>query len=175
MDAEDFELAAPHISVTRFTKGDTLCRDGDAFTDLCFVAQGLFKTFFTSRHGTTWIRSFSCEGDHLGPYGSILQGKPSRVTVEAIEDSVVVSIPFDKMLKLYELGAKWERFGRLVAEEHYRWWEDREFELMVLDALGRYQAATKTLNLILQRLTQRDMAQYIGVTAETLSRLKKKQ
>ena len=174
MSMEDLAQAESFMAIRRFEKGEVLCRAGDAFTDLCFVAQGLFKTYFTADDGTTWIRSFSSEGQHLGPYGSILLGRPSSVTVEALEDSVVVSLPFEKMLKLYDLGKKWERFGRLVAEDHYKWWEVREHQLMVLDAMGRYQAAIKMLDPILHRLKQRDIAQFLGVTPEALSRLRKK-
>lgn len=173
MNDEDFSLAEPYLRVTRIEKGNRLCTAGEHFYDLCFVAQGLFKAFFISDEGVTWIRSFSCEGQHVGPFGSMLLGQPSSVTIEAIEDSVVVSIKHANMLKLYERGAKWERFGRLIAEEHYKWWEYREHQLMVPDAAGRLQSAMVTLSGIIDRITQRDLAQYLRITPEALSRIKK--
>jgi len=173
MDHKDFVQAKEFLSVVRLDKGDFLCSAGEPFEHLCFVAQGLFKSYFTTPAGVTWIRSFSAEGQAVGPYGSILLQCPSSVSVEAIEDSVVVKIKHQDMLRLYERGAVWERLGRLVAEDHYRWWDVREFELMVLDAETRYLSALKILAPILDRITQRDLAQYIGITAEALSRVKR--
>jgi CRP-like cAMP-binding protein len=173
MNDEDFKLAEPYLRVTRIDKGQRLCTAGEFFHDLCFVAQGLFKAFFITDEGVTWIRSFSCEGQHVGPLGSMLLGQPSSVSIEALEDSVVVSIKHAHMLKLYEHGAKWERFGRLIAEEHYKWWEYREHQLMVPDAAGRLQSAMVVLSGIIGRITQRDLAQYLRVTPEALSRIKK--
>lgn len=174
MGNDEFLRAQPFLKVTRIEKGDFLCEVGDNFSDLCFVAQGLFKTYFMTSDSTPWIRSFSCEGQHVGPYGSILYGQPSKVTVEAIEDSVVVGIRHDDMQRLYAEGAPWERLGRLLAEENYRWWEYRAYELLTLDGQGRYKSAKEALAPIIDRITQRDLAQYIGITAEALSRLKKK-
>ena len=173
MNDEDFKLAAPYLRVISIKKGGRLCSAGERFEDLCFVAQGLFKAFFITDEGVTWIRSFSREGEHVGSIGSLLLNQPSAVTIEALEDSIVVSIKHSHMQKLYEHGAKWERFGRLIAEEHYKWWEYREHQLMVPDAAGRLQSAMGVLAPIIDRITQKDLAQYLRVTPEALSRIKK--
>lgn len=162
------------ISETPYAKGSFFTRAGESHDRIGFVARGLFRVYYTGADGTHHIRNFCPEGTPIGSYATVLQCAPAHVDIEALEDSLVLQFSYrDFQERMHEKPA-WERIARRVAELHYVSRERREFDLLTRDAEGRFARFREEFGHIEARLTSTDIASYIGVRRETLSRLKRR-
>ena len=169
-----FESFAAGLRETTFAKGRLFTRIGDANDRVGFVKSGVFKVYYLTADGKAVIRNFCREGTPLGSYATILVQRPAHVNIEALEDAVVLETTYSHMEQFFSHDASWERLGRRIAEGHYISRERREYQLLSLDARGRYEAFKEDFPGLESRVTQSDIASYIGVDPATLSRLRAK-
>ena len=173
-DPEIFGLLERHAEEASYPRGDFFTRVGDTHDRLGFVIEGLFRVYYTGTDGTHYIRNFCHEGRPIGSYATILSDRPAHVDIEALEDSTVLEISYAIIHAELDRSRAWERIARRIAEQHYISRERREEVLLTLDASGRFAEFEEELGHIAHRLTQADIASYIGVRPETLSRLMKR-
>lgn len=104
---------------------------------------------------------------------SALTGEPSDLSIICEEDCEFLELNFDKLQQLYQQSIYIERIGRRMAEEEFI----EEFSMrrmfLKMDALQRYEYMEKEHPEVLHRFQQKDIATFLGVTPETLSRLRK--
>ena len=165
---------AAGLRESQYSKGEMFTRIGEGSDRIGFVKSGLFKVYYSTPDGRAVIRNFCYEGKPIGSYGTILTGKPAHVNIEAIEDSTVLKTTYAHFEEFFTKSAAWEKLGRKVAEAHYISRERREFQLLSLNANDRYTAFRKDFPGLEARVTQVDIASYIGVDPATLSRLRSK-
>ncbi|KAF6584056.1 Crp/Fnr family transcriptional regulator, partial [Paenibacillus sp. EKM208P] len=77
---------------------------------------GLFRLFYTLADGREYNVGFSPEDDYVTSYGAMIQGEPSTFSIEAMEDSVVIEIPYHVLKELMDTSHMWERFVRKSVE-----------------------------------------------------------
>lgn len=152
-------------------KGDSVLRAGESPELMGFVFSGLLRTYYVRPDGSSRVRHFSSEGSGFGAFGAWLGGTTSNVTIDAIEDSRLCVCKFSDFSKLYHRGPWWQEYGRKRAEHFYMVKERREQQLLLRTAVERYEDFFKEFGHIGSRLAQRDIASYIGVAPESLSRL----
>lgn len=169
-EAELADFAAA-FTAKPYGRGEFFTRVGDTHDRVGFVARGLFRVYYAGADGEYHIRNFCFEGKPLGSYATILAGRPAHVSIEALEDSVVLQFPYSALAGRYSRGPSWERLGRRVAEEHYISRERREYSLLAFDAAGRIARFQEDFPGLEARLTRADIASYVGVRPETLSRV----
>jgi CRP-like cAMP-binding protein len=160
------------VSEARYAKGSFFTRSGDTHDRLGFVVRGLFRVYYTGSDGTMHVRNFCHEGMPIGSYATVLQAQPAHVDIEALEDSQVLQFSYGDFMKRVDGDLAWERVARRLGEQHYVSRERREQVLLTLDAAGRLAAFEQEFGAISHRLTASDIASYIGVRRETLSRLR---
>jgi CRP-like cAMP-binding protein len=165
---------APVITVQRYEPGELFTRVGDTHDRVGFVLSGVFRVYYVAPDGEMFIRNFCHEGKPVGSYATILTGKPAHVSIEALEPASVAQFSYAELARRYDRHPVWERIGRRIAEEHYIARERREYHLLAFDAATRYEHFRRDFPGLDQRITQVNIASYIGVTPETLSRLRKK-
>jgi len=156
-----------------FVKGENFIQQGNSALSVGFVNKGLFKAFGTSSTGVEYIRNFCSQGYFIGAYAAAIQSAPADMTIEALEDSSVTEIDYKMLHQFFESGLNWQKLARTIAEFHYIEREQKEFRLLTLSALERYQLFQAENKHLLSRVSQADIASYIGVTPESLSRLLK--
>lgn len=162
------------FEVTNYPRGSFFTRDGDTHDRVGFVILGVFRVYYTSSDGEMHIRNFCKEGMPLGSYATILQKQPAHVAIEALEDSIVAQFSYQALKSRFDRHAAWERLGRRIAEEHYISRERREYQLLAFDATARYEKFLEDFPGLEARITQANIASYVGVKPETLSRISKK-
>jgi CRP-like cAMP-binding protein len=101
----------------------------------------------------------------------MITGAPSAYTVEAMEPSVVIEISNAALQALMQASHNWERFVRLSLERLYIRKEERERELLYLNAKRRYEAFLAKYPGLEKRIPQYHIASYIGISPVSLSRL----
>lgn len=161
------------VRVTR-RKGEFLFGQHAESSNLFFIEQGLVKAFYETRDGKEFIKSFICEGQIIGSLQALLADRPNSFSVVALEDCVVREIPKAQLLgaadKNGELQALMNKQLLMLAMKK----EQREYELLCLSAEERYQMFCQREAELAIRLTQVDIARYLGITPVALSRIRKR-
>ena len=161
------------LEARTIAKHDLFVKEGQVANDMAIVHKGAFRMYFTyqEREQTGY---FMFEGQWLGDYESFLTRQPAANNVQALEDSEVLCLSYNKMQELYSMGARYERFGRLIAEYVYLVTMNSYKSLLLKTAEERYLELLNTQPQILERLPQHYIASYLGIQAPSLSRIRNK-
>ena len=155
------------------TKGEYLLEEGKVNNYLYFVEKGCLRGYYNldGKEVSYW---FSTEGMFASSFYSFISRKPSYETIRALEDSSTIAIHFDDLTKLYTDFHEIEKLGRLVNERYYLQLEERTYSLQFLSAKDRYEKMIANNPTWLQRISLGFLASYLGITQETLSRIRGK-
>lgn len=160
--------------VKQVPRGHILYPAGVLPDSFAFVYFGLFRVYVTDTKGTEYNKNFFDEGKYPGAMTALLTGSPSVTTIEALEDSTVVTIDFRRYRKLLE-----ERHDLKMYQIHYleRNWllvkDSREIEIVQDDATRRYLRFMEEHGTIATRIPQYHIASHLGITPTQLSRIRK--
>lgn len=157
-----------------FHKGSFLFRQGDRAGNLFIIQQGLVKAYYETRDGKEFIKSFIQEGEFIGSMQAIVANNPNPFTVISIEDCRALEIPKTVLLDLVTREPKaTETLNSLLLKLAMKK-EMREYELLCLSAEERYLLFCHRESALLKRLSQNDVARYLGITPVALSRIRKR-
>jgi CRP-like cAMP-binding protein len=162
------------LRLRKFGPHENFTRIGDTHDLVGFVLRGLFRIYYISQDGGLHVRGFCAEGYALGSYATIISSQPAHVNIEALEPSLVLQLAYSEISKRFDKHPAWERLGRRLAEYHYISRETREYQFLAFDAAERYDKFLEDFPGFEQRISQTNIASYIGVAPETLSRIIRK-
>jgi CRP-like cAMP-binding protein len=129
---------------------------------------------YYNKDGKRFIDEFSLDHEFITDYSSFLNGIPSDKNIQCIEDTTVFVISRKQLDKLYaQKNADFERLGRVMAEQLYLQWHDKSKSLLMDSATERYSKLIKNRDQLPQRVPQYLLAEYLGITPESLSRIRK--
>jgi CRP-like cAMP-binding protein len=150
-----------------------LLQPGQVARRLYFIESGLVRGYalHEGREVSSW---FMREGDFVISIVSFLTQLPSTEYLELLEPSVVHSIGYGQLQALYRDFPEFNLFGRLITEQYYVRSEQRAQQLRTLTAAARYARLRAEFPGVLQRVALQHIASYLGIAAETLSRLRGK-
>ncbi len=155
-------------------KGTCLFRQHEPAANLFFIEQGLVKAFYETRDGKEFIKSFIRERQIIGSLQALFADRPNSFSVVALEDCVVREIPKAHLLGAADENRELQKLmnEQLLALAMKK--EQREYELLCLSAETRYQVFCQREAALADRLTQLDIARYLGITPVALSRIRKR-
>lgn len=152
-------------------KKDLILKENEQCDFLAFVQEGIFR-FYSFNDGVERITAFFFPGDFVTNYRSFLTGKPSEHNIEALTDGVIYRIKLAQLQKLYDKHQTLERLGRLVAENLYLIVANRLDSFMFQSPAERYNELVKRNSKLLTEIPQYMIAAYLGISPETLSRIR---
>lgn len=166
------QYLAAHGRPVTLLPGQFLLRAGEVDPPFYFLQIGLLKATYLAADGKETIKSFLDEGSLVGSLRCASDRKPSPMGIVALEPSSLLrfSLPDlrERARSDLELANDLvERLLRIAAKK-----EQREEEFLMLSPFDRYIALQASNPSLLQRVTQNDIARYLGVTAVALSRMK---
>jgi CRP-like cAMP-binding protein len=171
--AEQVREFAAAARTSLIAKGSYLVELGDASHPLYFVHSGAIRyMLILPESGDDVTKDFSFAPAFAASFGSAVSGQPARVGIAAMTDCVVSSWPLQRLTALYDADAEWQKLGRKLAEWLYVRKEDREIAFLTQTPEQRYAALTLKLGEMIAQVPQRHLASYLGITPESLSRLK---
>lgn len=162
------------ISIKRIRKGENFIRAGQSPRTIGFVKKGLFRYFYTSEEGSEFTKGFFDTGSIISSYDAILENNPSHYTIEALEDSNVEVIQYNRFQQLFSEDPCWNEFLVALLQKGYLAKVTREREFLLLDAEQRYLTFLKRYPDLQSRVKQHIIASYLGIAPESLSRIRKK-
>jgi len=171
---DEFRFFSDFLTEKKILKKEFLLKEGEVCNYTGFVNTGCLRTFTRDHEGNENVTRFAIEDYWVGDLYSYLTGDVSPYNIEATIDSKVLLIHKNDMEKVYEQVPKFERFFRIIVQRGYIALEKRFSIDLSSSALQKYENLLQKFNDIELRVSQKHIASYLGITPESLSRIKKK-
>jgi CRP-like cAMP-binding protein len=166
-----------HLSQTLKTKTiakkEYLLKAGHISRKICFIEKGLLRCFYDQ--GDNEVSSwFMKEGDVIVSVESFFKQKPSYESIQAIEETMVHYIEYNELQYIYKTYPEFNYVGRVLTENYYTLSEQRLFSIRMQRSQERYEYLLQNFPEFILRVPSKYIASYLGITEETLSRIKSK-
>jgi CRP-like cAMP-binding protein len=172
LKTEEKELVSTIFHPRLFRKRQFVLHEGDVCTQFNFVVRGCLRAYKIDEKGNTHILQFATENYWINDLGSFHGVKPSALNIDALEDTVVLQISRDDLISLYKEAPKFDRIFRVLVENAFVRLQQRLLQNISSTAEERYQSFLELYPHLINRLSQVQIAAFIGVTPEFLSRLR---
>ncbi|MDP4265368.1 MAG: Crp/Fnr family transcriptional regulator [Bacteroidota bacterium] len=172
LDKEEKELVRAKFHPRLFRKRQYVLQEGDLCTQFYFVVRGCLRLYKIDEKGNTHILQFAAENYWINDLGSFHGLKPSSLNIDALEDTVVLQISRDDLISLYIQAPKFDRIFRVLLENSFIRLQERLLQNISSTAEDRYQSFLEVYPHLINRLSQVQIAAYLGITPEFLSRLR---
>lgn len=166
-------LFLPLLKQKRVPKGAFLFDVGSSANEIAYVHSGVLRMFYLTEDGKEINNHFFLKGDYATSYLDFLKARPSRYSIQALEDSELLTFDGEALNTAYEQSKNWERFGRIIAESVYAIASSRFESFLFQSAKERYLAMLNDNPLFIKHIPLYHLASYIGVERESLSRIRK--
>lgn len=152
----------------------TLVRQGQICRQLFFVSTGSVRAYNLDKTGKESTIMFGIDDWWITDMYAFTQQKPALLSLETLEDSCVVVLEFEVFEKLLNQVPKLERFFRILFQNAYVREQLRVLDSISLTTEERYRKFLDKYPQIVEKVTQKQIASYLGVTPEFLSSVKRK-
>lgn len=169
----DFVKIEPFIKTKRLAKGDFLLQQGDICSHAFFVEQGLLRLYAINEDGKENILQFATENRIVSDRGSVYFKEPSNYYIDAFEDTLTVLIDTDFIDKVSQVNPDYRKQNERLLQNHIRYLYLRVSQLLGVSARTRYLDFFEKHPDIMLRVPQWMIASYLGITPESLSRVRK--
>ena len=171
--AERLSLCSVQYETKKVSKGELLLQYGEVCRNTFFVDKGLLRMFSIDKNGKEHIIQFAPENWLIGDRSSLYFSEKSNYYIEAVEDSEVSVLQRDFFNNLLEEFPNSIEKNDLVLQKHVKSLQDRINSLLGETAEERYLKFIKMYPDLLLRVPQWMVASYLGITPESLSRVRK--
>ena len=159
----------------RFIKRkDFLLRGNEVCRNESFIVKGCLRTYTIDNNGLEHVVMFAMEDWWTGDLYSFLTQTPASYFIDAIEDTELLQISKPNLEYLYKRVPKFERFFRIMLQNAFISQQDRINQGLSFTAEQRYRAFINKWPALEQRLSQKQVASYLGITPEFLSMIRRK-
>lgn len=159
--------------VKSILKNEFFISEGQIPKKFGILVSGLFRYYYINKKGDEFTKGLVLPGNVLVSYTAMVNTQPSLFYIQALENSSVLEINYDRWLMLQSTNPYWDKFLISVLQRGYFAKEKRERELLLLDAEARYTIFLKEFPDLDKRIKGQIIASYLGIQPESLSRIRK--
>ena len=174
LDDEEKAFVEEFFKERRVKRRQFILQDGEISKHNTFVVEGCFKMYYVDNNGKEHNLQFAIENWWIGDIGSFHSEEPSKLYIEAVENSVILQIKKEEQLKLFVDYPKFNRIFRMLAENAMVSLQKRVLQNISSTAEERYLDFLKRHPQLFNRISIVQIASYLGVTPEFLSAIRKK-
>ncbi|WP_300286082.1 Crp/Fnr family transcriptional regulator [uncultured Alistipes sp.] len=156
----------------RFAKGDTVIRTGARHTAFYLLESGIWREYFFDNDGEETTHWFFTPGEAVFSTWSYARNAPSRVSVEAVCDSVALCIEQRELEELYASSIELAGLGRKIIENHLLGIENWLLDGGERKAADRYRTLLNDTPEVLRHTSLKHIASYLRITPQSLSRIR---
>jgi CRP-like cAMP-binding protein len=171
LDEEDEKYLLSLLQSKKLRRKHFLLQEGDVTNAAVFVNSGLLRIYSIDKNGSEHILQFAPPGWWIGDIRSFISQQPGNLYIDALEDSELLLLERSHLEKLFAKVPSFERFFRILAENALATYQQRLVDNLSLPALDRYNNFCRLYPSLIECLPQKQVASYIGVTPEFLSKM----
>jgi len=172
LSKEEEALFISKLKIKQYKAKTILLSSGEIANCTYFVNSGILRSFTINDNIIEHVLHFACEGWWIGDMYSYISEKPGILFIEVLEDAEVVIITKENHQDLYQEIPKLERYFRILAENSLVAHQERLMDNLSLSAEERFDKMCKKYPSLIQKVAQKHLASYIGVTPEFFSKMK---
>lgn len=177
-EEDEKQLLEGKVIQRRIRRRQAILQEGMPCKHYSFVVEGCFRMFAVDQKGTEHNLQFAAEQDRpaarwIADIGSFHSGQPSQLFIEAIEPSVVLQIEKQDLYFLYTNIPKLDRIFKVIIEDKYVELQNRMLQTISSTAQERYVTFLEQYPKLAQRLPNTQIASYLGITPEFLSKIRR--
>lgn len=173
LSEKEFNYFTSVLKKKKLRKKQFLLEEGEVCSNECFVTKGCLRLYHLDDNGKEHILQFAIADWWIADQYSFLTGLPSHNFIDALDDSEVLLIEKPLLEKLFNEVPKFERFFRIAFQNSYIALQRRLLSNISQSAEERYKNFIKRYPDIEQKVPQHQVASYLGIKPESLSRLRK--
>ena len=170
---EEFEVVSKFFIPKKLRKKQFLLHEGEVCKNIGFVNSGCLREYTIDNKGSEHIIQFAIEDWWISDPNSFLSGLPSTYNIDALEDSKVLLLEKSAREKLLDSCPNMERFFRILIETNFVATQRRITDSLSTSAEERYVKFIKTYPKLIEQVPQNHIASYLGITPQSLSRIRK--
>jgi CRP-like cAMP-binding protein len=171
---ETWSMVEKLFSEKTLQKGDYFINEGETAKQIGFLKSGIIRAFYRNNEGIEYNKHFFVDNNIFGGYSSLVTSTPNKIIQQTLTECHVLVANYSEITKLYDLFPEFERVGRRLAERYFVDKEQREVEIVLLNADERYLIFRKDYPQLEQQIPQYHIASYLGITPTQLSRIRRK-
>lgn len=169
---EEWELCKNRFRPKRMLKRQFLLQEGDICRDLAFVEKGALYSYSVDTKGNQHVIRFAFDGWWMANLESFFTNTPTRLNIEVLESSELLILDKTNHEKLLEEIPAYERYHRLIIQNAYVALQQRVENALGLTAEEKYARLIEQSPEFINRVPLNLVASYLGVSPETLSRVR---
>lgn len=173
LDETDINYLQKYVKIKLYHKNGTIITAGKIVRNLYFVLNGCVRLFYNV-DGKDKTAFFYHEGNFIWANKSLKHEVPTQKNFDAIEDTILVQIDKHAVFELMSNSPRFEQITRHGKERELMAYQQQIANFVTLSAEERFMKLFETNRSLFQRVPQHYIASYLGVSAETLSRIKKR-
>lgn len=174
INEQDMNRIMSCISVYKVKRNTIILSQGEVCDKFYFLEKGCMRTYYITEEGQEKTRLISFDNTPVTVLTSFINLKPSVEYIDTLEDSELLSMSQADFFRLLDEIPSWALFYRKILELAFAFQNNRIEDLVTLSAKERYEKLLKERPHYIQRLSNKIVASYLGISQETLSRLKSK-
>ena len=174
LNNEEKELVSQNFRPRLYRRRQYVLQEGNICTQLNFVVRGCLRMYKIDEQGSTHILQFAPENYWINDLGSFHSERPSELNIDALDDTMVLQVNRNDLVSIYLEAPKFDRIFRVLIEKSFVNLQKRLLQNISSTAEDRYQAFLDTYPHLANRLSQTQIASFLGITPEFLSRLRNK-
>ncbi len=173
LNDQEQELIKPFFTPKKIRKKQYLLQEGDLCEYTAFVEKGMLRSYLIDEKGNEVLLQFAPEDWWISDIYSFLTGELSSQNIDALEDSELLMINRSNYEQMLHHVPKMERYLRILIQNNLIATQRRLSSKMTLSAEENYKQILKEQPSLIQRVPQHMIASFLGITPETLSRIRK--
>lgn len=174
LDNDELKWFTSILETKSFAKKDFVLRSGDICQFQTYVVSGCLKIYYIDNTGTEHIVKFAMEDWWAVDLQSFVVQTPALYSIQALENTNTIRISKTSYDLLHQRIPKFEKFSKLMFQSSYILLQNRMTQNLFETAEEKYNHFTEKYPGLELRITQKDIASYLGITPEFLSMLRRK-
>ncbi|MGL4629649.1 MAG: Crp/Fnr family transcriptional regulator [Leadbetterella sp.] len=170
---KEYSDTVSYFKELRLKKGDFFLKQDKICKHIGFIVTGTVRIYYLNQNAEETTYGFCQENCLTTSFKSFISQTPSHLILQAIEDTMLLTIDYDSLNLLYKNYPVWQNLGRIITQNEFLLMEQYASILNNETAKEKYLRLLKEQPTILQKATIEDIASYLGITRRTLSRIRR--